>query len=109
LLHLAHLFGEITILGVGVFGGLDEELDAAGVGPDDAEAAVACAIILVQLLERRCDERLPEPHLRFIGERATFNQPDRSLIDPVALGSRVTRFSRRHLDEIESFELMFLR
>jgi hypothetical protein len=32
LLHLVHFFGKIAIFGVGVFGGLDEKLDAGRVG-----------------------------------------------------------------------------
>jgi hypothetical protein len=38
----------------------------------------------VQLLQGRCDERLPDPHLGPIGQRAAFDQTDRGLIDTVA-------------------------
>jgi hypothetical protein len=37
-----------------------------------------------QLLQGRCDERLPDPHLGPIGQRAAFDQTDRGLIDTVA-------------------------
>jgi hypothetical protein len=36
LLHLQHLIGDLPILGIGVLGGLDDELQAPGVGTDDA-------------------------------------------------------------------------
>ena len=79
-----HLFGKIAIFSVGVPRGLDQKLDAARVGANDAEAAVGGAVVLVQLLQGRCDERLPDPHLGPIGQRAAFDQTDRGLIDTVA-------------------------
>jgi hypothetical protein len=53
--------GAIGIGGVGFL--LDEELEAARIGPDDAEAAAIGLVLVMQRLETGSDERLPQLHL----------------------------------------------
>ena len=92
-----------------ILGGFDGELDAVRVWLEDTQAAVRGTIVGIEFFERGRDEWLPEPHFGLIAERVAFEEPDGGLIDAVALRPRIARFGGRHLNQIESFELMFLR
>lgn len=81
-----------------------EELEAAGVGLNDAEAASGGLVLLLQRLEREGDVGMPEPDLALIGElAAALDHADGIMIDPKALRARIARgLGERGIDEIEA-------
>ncbi len=101
--------GDFLVFGVAVLRFLDDELDALGLGSDDAEAASGGLVLLDQYPNRRSYEGSPELDLCVLGNPAVLNQSDRAFIDAVALGSRVRgSLGGRQLDEVVAIELIAL-
>lgn len=74
-----------------------------------AQAAAGGVVLGHEGLERRGDERRPQPDACGVGERvAMLQHMDGTLIDPVALGPGIGGLGEGHLDQIEAVELIVL-